>query len=459
MNKYDLIVLGAGSGGLRAARLAAQQGLKTLVIEKRHWGGTCVNLGCVPKKLLVYASDYARALQHSKDYSFQAADHPDHNEVLLNWQDLSKRILAETNRLQGVYQKLLKDNKVDMLSGTARLSSPTSLAIDAGDEEFTADKILIATGSRPRIPDIPGSDLGITSDDMFSLPQLPQSISIVGAGYIGLEFACIMAAFGVQVNLFNRSAIFLRGFDNDVSSFAIEQISQNPNITIHTNTSVKYLQRNSSGGIDIAIQQDGKDVQLTSEQILFAAGRIPNSDAIGIEDFAITDKSGAIEVDDFYQTSTPNIYALGDVVGKRALTPVAIAEAKKFIAKHIINEGENEVSPLDYQAIPMAVFSRPEIAMLGLSEEQATETCKVKTYKAKFNPLSEALREDKQPFLIKLICDASDHRVLGVHLSGSGAAEMIQGFVPLYMKKFNKNDLDMAVGVHPTSMEEIFTLS
>lgn len=451
MKKFDLIVLGAGSGGVRAARLAAQQGLKVLVVEKRHWGGTCVNLGCVPKKLLVYASDYARSIHKSRDYGFKLDDY---KTSMLDWQELSTKVVNETHRLQGIYKKLLGDNKVEMLNGTAGLSSPNTVMVD--NEEFGADKILIATGSRPRVPEIPGSGLGITSDDMFSLPQLPKSISIVGAGYIGLEFACIMAGFGVQVNLLNRSEAFLRGFDKEVSDFALEQIAKNSNITIYTNSVVKQVEKKENT-LDISIQNGDKSEQLVSEQLLFAAGRIANSDNLGLEDLGIVGDNGNLQVDDYYQSKVPSIYALGDVVGRRALTPVAIAEAKKFIAKHIV--GDDKVELLDYQAIPMAVFSRPEIVMLGMSEEQAKEEHKVKVYKAKFNPLSEALREDKSPFFIKLVCDATDNKILGIHLSGSGAAEMIHGFVPLYMQQASKDDLDMAVGVHPTIMEEIFTLS
>ncbi len=463
MKNYDLIVIGAGSGGVRAARLAAQQGQKTLVIEKRHWGGTCVNLGCVPKKLLVYASDYARTLRHSHDYSFPSISY---ESSLPHWHKLTTRINAETSRLQGVYQKLLQDNNVDMLSGTAILTSPDTVTLEGSSEEFSASKILLATGSRPRIPDIPGHELGITSDNMFSLSQLPKSIAIVGAGYIGLEFACIMAAFGVKVHLLNRSETFLRNFDVEIAAFAIEQVEQEPNITIHRNTTIKHLKQAAADKvIEASITQDGQEQQLSVEQVLFATGRVPNTNNLGLQDFKITSKDGFIEVDEFYQSILPSIYALGDVVGHLALTPVAIAEAKIFIAKHIIKN--QQVSPLDYESIPMAVFSRPEIAMVGMSEQQAaaqaaakpSDQFSVKTYKSKFNPLSEALRQHKQPFFMKLVCDNSNNRILGVHLCGTGAAEMIHGFVPLYKNRLSKDDLDEAVGVHPTIMEEIFTLN
>lgn len=464
MKKYDLIVLGAGSGGVRVARLAAQQGIKTLIIEGRHWGGTCVNLGCVPKKFMVYASDYARALASSQAYGF-AATGDDNNSNSFNWQTLRDKIATETNRLQGIYQKLLKDNAVDMVSGTGYFTAANSIKLAASNEEFSATQILIATGSRPVRPDIPGAELGLISDDLFSLPQLPESLCIVGGGYIALEFANIFATLGSKVSLVHRSSNFLREFDQEVVAFALEEMQQNPNLTILSDTQITAIEKLSDGGLRLNLEHKGNTDQQEVQQLVFAIGRKPNTETLQLDAIAadLLGVKGEIKVDDFYQTKHKGLYALGDVIGRLALTPVAIAEAKKLVAKHFVTDAD--IEPLDYGAIPKAVFARPELAKIGMSEQQAAKVYQqdnIKVYKISFTPMSEAFKEKKRRFFIKLICSVeegyNEERIIGVHLAGEGAAEMIQGFAFAYKAKATKQLLDQVVGIHPTIMEEIFTI-
>ena len=459
MKKFDLIVIGAGSGGVRAARLAAEQGVKTLIIEGRHWGGTCVNLGCVPKKFLVYASDYSRALASKEDYAFSFSRIPHQPE----WRTLLSKITKETERLGEIYQRRLRQAGAHLQPGMAYFISSKQIGIRHSRQVFAAEKIIITTGSKPLRPDIPGADLGLVSDDVFSprrLPKLPRSIAVVGGGYIAVEFASIFAAFGVNVKLIHRSDTFLRGFDREVVKFVLAEMEKNPNIKILYGAEVRRINRTSGGKIKLSLTTGNKSGYITTDEVLLAIGRTPNTEDLELPNLDILGERGEIRVDKFYQTGQEGIYALGDVIGRLGLTPVAIAEAKKLIAKHFSRKSKTEVKPLDYNLVPMAVFSRPEMAKVGLSESQAKGLAEdIKIYSGRFTPLSQAFAKNKKRFFIKLITESKSGRLLGVHLAGEGAAEMIQGFALAIKAKLSKDMLDDMVVVHPTNAEEVFTLS
>ena len=447
---------------MRAARLAAQQGAKVAVMEKRHWGGTCVNLGCVPKKLLVYASDYARALENSSTYGFQSP------EIQLNWDTLRDKIGATTSRLQEIYKTLLNDNGVDLFTGVAKFTGPQQISCDG--QEFTAPKILVATGSKPFRPNIPGAELALVSDDVFSLPKFPESLCVVGGGYIALEFANMFAALGSRVTLIHRSTTFLQEFDQEQVKFALERMENTRNLKILRNTEISAINAGNSGEakLRLGLKSDAHPGELETEQLVFATGRIPNIAELELESLGNPDllgEKGKIKVDDFYQTKQAGLFAVGDVIAQLALTPVAIAEAKILIAKHFGGDAA-ATEPLDYDAIPMAVFCRPELARLGLTEEGARANPKLKNEitisKGSFTPLGEALKDDKEErkrFFMKLVYVGKEQRLAGVHLAGDGAAEMIQGFAAALHAKLTRTMLDKVVGIHPTNAEELFTLN
>ncbi len=538
--KYDFIVIGAGSGGVRAARLAAAKGLKTLIIEGRHWGGTCVNLGCVPKKFLVFAADYGRYFNSAVDYGWDS-NSPTDNSISgsqqINWDKLRNNINQETTRLQEIYCKLLNDSGVDMVNGYGYFLSPNEVAVvnkatgregaSSGNsfgrsaapplqnlmgnmsgkaedviDSFSAPKILIASGGTATKPNIPGNELGLISDDMFSLPTFPRKLCILGGGYIALEFACIFAALGSEVTLINRSQRLLRGFDEELAEFANAEMQKHNNIKVMLNSNIESLNRSANSistnsisansistnsvpankdadGIDTSITVNllGKSQQkLTADAVLFATGRKPNTSSLQLNNVfsgsSATDAvspSGAIEVNDYYESAQKGIFAIGDVINRVQLTPVAIAEAKILIASNFgeVSSSPNSSSsssslpkyePLDYKKIPAAVFCRPEIAAIGLSEELATKSHNIEVYKKDFIPMQEAFASQKKRFFIKLICEKGSNKILGIHIAGQGAAEMMQGFAVGYTAGLSKDDLLQTIGIHPTIAEELVTM-
>ena len=511
--KYDFIVIGAGSGGVRAARLAAAKGLKTLIIEGRHWGGTCVNLGCVPKKFLVFAADYGRYFNSAVDYGWDS-NSPTDNSISgsqqINWDKLRNNINQETTRLQEIYCKLLNDSGVDMVNGYGYFLSPNEVAVVGAEprsargeessnlnkfkddviDSFNAPKILIASGGTATKPNIPGNELGLISDDMFSLPTFPRKLCILGGGYIALEFACIFAALGSEVTLINRSQHLLRDFDKELAEFASAEMQKHNNIKVMLNTNIESLNHNTNsvpankdaGGIDTSITVNllGKSQQkLTADAVLFATGRKPNTSSLQLNNVfsgsSATDAvspAGAIEVNDYYESAQKGIFAIGDVINRVQLTPVAIAEAKTLIASNFgeVSSSPNssnfsnsssslpKYEPLDYKKIPAAVFCRPEIAAIGLSEELATKSHNIEVYKKDFIPMQEAFASQKKRFFIKLICEKDSNKILGIHIAGQGAAEMMQGFAVGYTAGLSKDDLLQTIGIHPTIAEELVTM-
>ena len=526
--KYDFIVIGAGSGGVRAARLAAAKGLKTLIIEGRHWGGTCVNLGCVPKKFLVFAADYGRYFNSAVDYGWDS-NSPTDNSISgsqqINWDKLRNNINQETTRLQEIYCKLLNDSGVDMVNGYGYFLSPNEVAVvnkatgregassgnsfgrsaapplqnlmgnmsgkaDDVIDSFSAPKILIASGGTATKPNIPGNELGLISDDMFSLPTFPRKLCILGGGYIALEFACIFAALGSEVTLINRSQRLLRGFDEELAEFASAEMQKHNNIRVLLNSNIDSLNHNTNSvpankdadGIDTSITVNllGESPQkLTADAVLFATGRKPNTSSLQLNNVfsgsSATDAvspAGAIEVNDYYESAQKGIFAIGDVINRVQLTPVAIAEAKTLIASNFgeVSSSSNssnfsssssslpKYKPLDYKKIPAAVFCRPEIAAIGLSEELATKSHNIEVYKKDFIPMQEAFASQKKRFFIKLICEKDSNKILGIHIAGQGAAEMMQGFAVGYTAGLSKDDLLQTIGIHPTIAEELVTM-
>ena len=511
--EYDFIVIGAGSGGVRAARLAAAKGLKTLIIEGRHWGGTCVNLGCVPKKFLVFAADYGRYFKSAVDYGWDS-NLPTDNSInasnQINWDKLRNNVNQETARLQEVYCKLLKDSGVDMVNGYGYFLSPNEVAVVGAEprsargeessnlnklkddviDNFRAPKILIASGGTATKPNIPGNEFGLISDDMFNLPTFPRKLCILGGGYIALEFACIFAALGSEVTLINRSQRLLRGFDEELAEFASAEMQKHNNIKVLLNSNIESLNRNTNSvpankGADevdasITVNLLGEAPQkLTADTVLFATGRKPNTSSLQLNNVfsaSPTTKqvspAGAIEVNDYYQSAQKGIFAIGDVINRVQLTPVAIAEAKALIASNFgeassspnsYNSSSSSSSlpkykPLDYKKIPAAVFCRPEIAAIGLSEEQALKSYNIDVYKKDFIPMQEAFTAQKKRFFIKLICEKSSNKILGIHIAGQGAAEMMQGFAVGYTAGLSKDDLLQTIGIHPTIAEELVTM-
>lgn len=457
---YQLIVIGGGSGGVRAARLAAQKGLKTLIIEKSHWGGTCVNLGCVPKKFMVFAGDYKNYFDKAADYGWKSKN------VHFTWDKLRNAINQETSRLEKIYRKILKDSGVDMISGEGHFISCNQVAVVNKTKQketirkFNAEKIIIASGGYPVRPSIPGKELGLVSNDMFYLKKLPRKLSIVGGGYIALEFACIFASLGTQVTLINRSKRILRDFDKELVEFSCQEMQKHLNIKLLLETNISSLEAKNKNKYPIKINLSGKyNHSINSDTVLFAIGRNPNSKDLQLENIKpqlAINKNGTILVNDYYQSSVKGIYAIGDIIDKVPLTPVAINEATMLIN---FNFGKIKKSEkLDYQTIATAVFCRPEISSVGLSEEQAAKTKKIDVYKKDFIPMQEAFALHKKRFFIKIICEQKTNLVLGIHLAGQGAAEIIQGFAVGYNKNITKDDLMKTIGIHPTIAEEMVSM-
>ncbi|MEM7138072.1 MAG: glutathione-disulfide reductase [Myxococcota bacterium] len=439
---FDLIVIGAGSGGVRAARISSELGARVAVCESDRLGGTCVNIGCVPKKLFVYGSHFAYDLVDARGYGWSG-------EPTFDWPTLLSRKNDEIARLNGIYEGLLSKANVDLLLGHATITGPNSIQI--GGEEKTADRILVATGGRPLEPTIPGAELAKISNDIFTLESLPDRMLVVGAGYIAVEMGSIFRALGVDVTLVHRGEEILRGFDKDIRCHLHEEFEKK-GLRILLNTQVTELRRN--GGAVDAVLDSGETV--ATDFPLFAIGRSPNTEGLGLEALGV--ELGArrgIVVDENYASSVPTIHAVGDVTDHVQLTPVAIAEGMHF-AHHHFGAGDHRI---DYLGIPTAVFSQPELATVGLTEAEAWHRCQdVRAYRSVFTPLKNALSDRKERTMIKMVVDASNDRVVGCHMAGHGAAEIVQGLAVAMKAGATKAMFDATIGIHPTSAEEFVTL-
>ena len=440
---YDLIVIGAGSGGVRAARMAGRLGARVAVVEESRVGGTCVIRGCVPKKLYVYASRFHDMFDLAGSFGWTV-------EASFDWPTLVANKKKEIDRLESAYVKGLENAEAELIRDRAVLTGPHGVRLEGAGRELTARYILIATGGHPHIPDIPGKELGITSNEAFDLDRLPSSILIMGGGYIGVEFATIFCGLGVDTTISYRGDRVLRGFDEDLRR-GLDAGLEDRGIRRIYATNVTALRKQGDG--IVASFSDGTEAPYGA--VMFATGRNPNVRGYGLEDVgvALDPVSGGIMVDKYSQTSVPSIYAVGDVTNQLQLTPVAIREGGAF-AETVFNDNPTAV---DHSLVGTAVFAEPEVATIGLTEAEAATHGDIDVYIARFRPMIETLSDAAGRIMIKLITEPDEGRVLGVHILGHGAAEMIQMVaVPMGMGA-TKRDLDRAMAMHPTAAEELVT--
>ena len=446
---FDLFVIGAGSGGVRASRMAAAKGARVAIAEERFFGGTCVNIGCVPKKLLVYAASFRGDAEHGAGFGWSM-------EGSFDWPTLIRNKDAEIARLNGIYERLLSGAGVEILRGRAHLEDAHTIEVTAPDgarRRVPAEHILVATGSTPVRPDEPGTERAWVSDDVFYLPAQPKRLLVVGGGYIALEMASIFQGLGTEVTLAYRGPHPLRGFDDDARTFLTEELRKK-GIRVLLNTWVQCLEDGPLGSIAAVVSHDE---MLEVDAVLYAIGRAPNTRALGLEEVGVKlGERGAIVIDERFRTSVPNIHALGDVTNRMNLTPVAIAEAMAFV-DHVFGGGDRPA--IRYDTVPTAVFSLPPLASVGLTEPEArVKHGEVHVYTSEFRPLKHTLSGSSERAFMKLVVRASDDRVLGVHLVGADAPEIIQGFAVALTCNATKADLDATVGLHPTAAEELVTM-
>lgn len=449
---FDLLVIGAGSGGVRCARIAASHGARVGVVESRHWGGTCVNLGCVPKKLMVMASDYADMVEDSHGFGWSTAPGPH------SWPTLIAAKDREITRLNGIYVSMLEKAGITLFTGHAEFVdghtlriTPSPLAPTEQPRTITAERIVIATGSTPTKLDIPGAELAITSDEAFALPQRPERVIMIGSGYIGIEFAGIFAGLGSQVDLVYRRDLPLRGFDEDMRTALADAIDAR-GITQHRHANPTSITRN---GAELVLTLDNGQT-LRADCIFMATGRRPKIDALGLGKTSITTAdNGRIQVDGNSETAHPGIYAIGDVTDRINLTPVAIAEGHNLADRLF---GQAPPRQWCYATTPKAGFFSPPLATVGLTEEEATQNGAVDIYLTRFNPMRYTLAGRVRKTAMKLVVDQQSQKVVGVHILGDEAPEMLQAVAIAVTAGLTKADFDRTIGIHPTSAEELVTM-
>jgi glutathione reductase (NADPH) len=440
---YDLITIGGGSGGVRASRMSAGFGARVALVEERELGGTCVNVGCIPKKLLSYAAHYSRDFIEAAGYGWNVGPRD------FDWPRLIAAKDREIARLNGVYARLLGAAGVEVLQGRGTLMDAHTVQV--GSRMLTAQHILVATGGWPVIPDVPGAEHAITSNEAFHLERLPQRVIIVGGGYIAVEFCAIFNGLGSNVTLVHRGGQLLRGFDHDLGRVLAEEM-KHKGITLALDSTIERLTRQ---GDSITVHL-ATGAMLQADLVMYATGRAPNTRGIGLEQVGVTlADNGAIKVDEYFRSSVPSVLALGDAIDRMQLTPVAIAEGMALAGTLFGNAPRK----MDYDAVPTAVFSHPCIATVGLSEHQARERCgPVDTYVTHFRSLKATLSGSAERVFMKLVVERSTDRVLGVHMAGEDAAEIVQGFAVALKCGATKAQFNATVGIHPTSAEEFVTL-
>ncbi len=442
---YDYFVIGAGSGGVRSSRIAASLGAKVGIAEYKVVGGTCVNVGCVPKKIMAYAGDYLHHFKDARGYGWdvKASDKP-------NWKKFIQRKDNEITRLNGIYDGILEKAGVKYFGSHAGFIDAHTLKV--GEETITADKILIATGGTPRRDKFEGAEHTITSDEIFYLEEQPEHIMIIGGGYVAVEFANIFSGLGSKVTLCYRGEMFLRGFDKDLRNALKEEMEkQGINLIFHCDLSSVEKKGNAL----IAKMSSGAEIKC--DCILSAIGRLPNTQGLNLEEVGVrTEENGQITINDDYQTSVPNIYALGDVANKWALTPVATSEGQT-LARRLF--GGHKDSQVCYENIATAIFSRPPIATVGFSEKQAKEKgCDIEVFTTSFRSMKYILAERDEKIFMKIIVDKKTNKVIGCHMIGLDAPEIMQGFAVAMNAGATKADFDRTIGIHPTSAEEFVTM-
>ncbi|MEZ5743247.1 MAG: glutathione-disulfide reductase [Sphingomonadaceae bacterium] len=439
---YDLFTIGAGSSGVRASRVSSAFGAKVAVAEEHRVGGTCVIRGCVPKKMLVYGSNFAEDLKDAAAFGWKTEN------CEFDWITLRDNVLKDVDRLNGLYTQTLENHEVEIIHERAELVGPHEIRLASG-KTVTAERILIATGARPHIPEFEGNEHGITSNEAFHLDALPRRVLIAGAGYIANEFAGIFHQFGSKVTIVNRSDQLLRGYDQALRDRLL-QISITKGIQFLFNTNFERITKNDDGSLRVELTgQEPMDVDC----VMYATGRVPNIEGLGLDAAGVQlNERGAIAVDEYSQTNVEHIYAIGDVTDRVQLTPVAIREGQAF-AETVYN---NNPQTVDYSCIPSAVFSHPPLAGVGLTEGEARNTLgSVKTYESDFRPMKHVVAGRNERGLYKMICDGDTGKIVGLHMIGPEAPEILQAAAIAVKAGLTKQDFDNTVAVHPTMSEEL----
>lgn len=446
--QYDLICIGGGSGGIATANRAAQYGAKVAVIESKKLGGTCVNVGCVPKKVMWYAANHAQGLKDARDFGFDVSDAP------FSWTELVQKREAYIQRLNGLYEKGLNNNGVDYIHGAAKFVDTHTIEVDG--TQYTANKFVIATGGLPVVPKIDGAEHGITSDGFFELTEQPKRAVVIGAGYIAVELAGVLNTLGTDTSLVVRKDKPLRAFDADIVNKLVEGMKQE-GVKLVSHANVTRVERSSSGQKTVTL--DTGEVLDNVDAVIWAIGRKANTQALNVAAAGVlVEPNGNILSNEFEQTNVPHIYSVGDINGKAALTPVAIAAGRRLADREFNGQAGRK---MDYSLIATVIFSHPAIGTVGLSQEQAEAQYgadSISVFKSAFNPMSHAFNEHKPATMVKLVVHKESDKVLGIHAIGPGVDEMIQGFAVAMGMGATKADFDNTVAIHPTLSEELVTL-
>ena len=440
---YDLFVIGAGSGGVRAARMAAGFGARVAIAEDRYMGGTCVNVGCVPKKLYVYSAQYGKGFHDAQGFGWEST------QPRFDWATLRDNKKTEISRLNSIYRNLLEGANAQLIDGRASIVDSHTVAV--GEKHYTTEKILIATGGWPHIPDFEGSEYAVSSNEIFDLDSFPQHLVIVGGGYIAVEFAGIFNGLGAKTTQLYRGPLFLRGFDTDIRAHAAQEISKS-GVDLRFEVNVQSITPDS-GSLKVTLT-DGSELQ--ADAVLYATGRKANLDGLGLENVNIRlSQQGAIEVDEAFCTSEPTIFSLGDVTGGIELTPVALAQGMAFARRNFGGLDQQ----VDYDFIPTAVFCQPTIGTVGFTEEEARARFgEIRLFKSSFRPMKHTLSGSDEKAFMKIIVDAGTDRVVGVHMMGPDAGEILQGIAIAMRAGATKALFDTTIGIHPTTAEELVTM-
>ena len=445
---FDLFVIGGGSGGVRAARMAAQRGARVALAEVAAMGGTCVNVGCIPKKLYSYAAHYAESFQESHGFGWVG------EAPVFDWDVLKTNRAREISRLNGIYNQLLVNAGVTIITGWATLVDGHNVKVE--DKTFSAKHILISTGGTPTVPALEGRQYIVTSDQMFDLKPFPKRLLVVGGGYIACEFASIFNGLGAQVTQIHRGEKLLTGFDNDVRSFIAVEMEKT-GVSLRFGSEVETITKTTAG---LQVTLKGVAAPVTVDTVLYATGRVPNTNGLGLEAAGVKlNSKGAIEVNSHYQSSLPSVYALGDVTARLQLTPVALGEAM-VVVDHLFGAAAGKKPrSMSYEFVPTAVFTHPNIGTVGYSEEEARKVFgKVTVYRTDFKPLRHTLSGNIERTLMKLLVDDATDRVVGLHMVGPDAGEVVQGFAVAMKAGATKAIFDSTIGIHPTLAEEFVTM-
>ena len=440
---YDLFTIGAGSGGVRASRVAASHGAKVAIAEEHRVGGTCVIRGCVPKKLLVYGAHFAEDLKDARCFGWDVPD-----ECNFDWQRLRDNVMKEVDRINSVYRETLTNHGAEIIDERAELVGPNEVKLASG-RTVSAKHILIATGATPHVPDCPGHELGITSNEAFHLDAVPKRILIAGAGYIANEFAGIFHEFGAKVTLINRTDVILRQYDHQIRDRLL-QISMMKGIDFRFHAEFRGIEKTENGCLNVSMTNH-EDIEV--DCVLFATGRVPNTGGLGLEAAGVEyDEKGAVRVDEWSKTNVPSIYAVGDVTNRMQLTPVAIREGQAF-ADTLFGDNPHQV---DYENVPSAVFSHPPMAGVGMTESEAKETLgSVKIYQSDFRAMKNVLANRNERGLYKMICDGENGKIVGLHMIGPEAPEILQAAAIAVKAGLTKQAFDDTVALHPSMAEEL----